>query len=80
MASKQIKKYKPVKHPFSRNKLKVLDHFVPAPSETLFSCASCQGFKADGVTVIEAEVEGDKPYYVFECTACKKSSWFIASV
>lgn len=75
MATKQVKRHKPIKHPFSKAKLRVLDEFSPPKGGPVpILCPACRQPTISTIMM----VEGD--YYVLDCGSCKKASWFVQVV
>lgn len=63
-----------VKHPFSKNKLSVVDTFSALVSTPCSKQCSCE---RNVVMIVESDTATIKEYQVIECSSCKEQTWYV---
>jgi hypothetical protein len=74
MSRKRTEKHKLMKHPFTRDRLRVLDSFTPRKP---VACPKCTEQFVDAIRVVESEYPGGVRYHVLSCRQCGQDSWVV---
>lgn len=73
-ASKAVPKAQYLRHPFTKQRLRVIDTFVPnKPVE----CPVCSEMAIDKISIVEPEYRGGIRYHVLACGSCDKQNWVV---
>jgi hypothetical protein len=75
VAKRQIKQ-EFVRHPFTKQKLRVIDTFEPNDSP---SCPVCKTGTVKEIKVIESEYRGGVRYNIIACNTCEEPVWVVPS-
>jgi len=63
-----------VRHPFTRQRLLVIDTFPP---KSELACPLCREQSVEMIRTIESEYRGGVRYQVLDCGACQQSAWVV---
>ena len=74
VGSKKLRGLQFTKHPFTKQKLRVLDEFSPTHPAI---CPICSQDSVEKISVVESEYRGGVRYHVIQCRECDKSNWFV---
>ena len=74
MAKKKVPKERFVRHPHSKERLRVIDTFAPNKP---VSCPKCEDGDVQEISVVESEYPGGIRYYLINCNTCDKANWFV---
>lgn len=80
---RKVKRTEYAIHPFSQEKLAVLDSFLLKDLEHIhegevgqFQCHNCNGNESSKIQVIDSGFD-TLPYYAVNCTSCLQSKWYL---
>lgn len=62
-----------LRHPFSKEKLKIVDKF----EAIIKPCSACNHEKQTMVMLVEGDVPAIKNYAVLHCSACQNHDWYV---
>lgn len=74
MTTKKVDKRQTLKHPFTRDRLRVLDKFIPRKP---IACPKCTEQFVEEIKVVESEYPGGVRYHVLSCRQCEQDSWVV---
>lgn len=76
MVSKRQIKQEFVRHPYTKQKLRVIDTFEPSE---VTPCPGCNGGAVKQIKVVESEYRGGVRYNIIDCNTCEEPVWVIPS-
>lgn len=65
-----------VRHPYTKQKLRVIDTFEPSDAPP---CPGCRGGAVKQIRVVESEYRGGVRYNIITCDTCEEPVWVILS-
>lgn len=76
MVNKRQIKQEYIRHPFTKQKLRVIDTFEPNDAPP---CPCCKTGLVKEIKVVESEYPGGVRYNVISCNACEEPVWVVPS-
>lgn len=76
MVSKRQIKQEFVRHPYTKQKLRVIDTFDPSE---VTPCPGCMGGVVKQIKVVESEYRGGVRYNIIACDTCEEPVWVVPS-
>lgn len=73
-AAKTIPKPQYLRHPFTKQRLRVIDTFVPSKP---VGCPICGEETIEKISIVEPEYRGGIRYHVLVCGSCEKQNWVV---